>query len=320
MKIQRVLISSAAAKIPLLKAVRDALQHHAGEDADVAVIAGDAAPDVISAYFADEFWQMPRLSELAGEALLADLRARDIHAVIPTRDGELAFWAARREELAAAGIAVMVANPAAVEACTDKVRFAERLEDINLPAIPTELKVCEGEYPRVVKERFGAGSRGIGLNLSRAQAAEFAERMDQPIFQPFIEGEEFSIDAYFTRQGKCHGAIARRRMLVIGGESKITETVDDPHLLDLCRDTGEYLGLDGGHAVFQVIYTPQGHAYVVECNARFGGASSLSLAAGLPSFRWFLEEAETGAPITPFTPAPVPLRQVRYSEDLLIAP
>jgi carbamoyl-phosphate synthase large subunit len=55
---------------------------------------------------------------------------------------------------------------------------------------------------------------------------------------------------------------------------------------------------------------------LVECNPRFGGASSLSVEAGLDSFRWFLLEAGGHSlELTPFRRASRDLRLVRFAAD-----
>ena len=73
-----------------------------------------------------------------------------------------------------------------------------------------------------------------------------------------------------------------------------------------------------GHILFQVIKNGNGDFYFVECNARFGGASSLSVAAGLDSFYWFLlESGGVGLSDYAFVQSATPLRQIRYASDVI---
>ena len=67
----------------------------------------DVDPDCLAAGFVDAFWRMPRLSDLTTDALIGYCREHDIRMIVPTRDGELAWFAERRAALAAAGVAVM---------------------------------------------------------------------------------------------------------------------------------------------------------------------------------------------------------------------
>lgn len=217
----------------------------------------------------------------------------------------------------AGGISVMVSDQEAVTASLDKCRFAETLQEAGLPAIPTfaALEDLPVEYSAiVVKERMGAGSHSLGLNLDRAEASRWSDRLDRPIFQPWIPGTEFSIDSYVTMAGNYVGSIVRERVLVRHGESVVTTSVDSPELTSLGRAISEHLDIRG-HCVSQVIVTENG-PFVIETNARVGGASTLSFAAGLDSLAWFLDESRHRSFATPdFRPKKVPMTLVRGASD-----
>jgi len=283
------------------------------------IFGGDCDDTCLGREVVDSFWHMPRLEALTPAALIDFCREHDIRAIIPTRDGELAYFATHRDRLREAGIEVMVSPREAVENCIDKLRFAETLLNHGYPAIPTfeTPDACEGDS-LVVKERFGASHGKMRIDVDRqtalgAASGEFAA----PIFQPFIQGEEFSIDVFVAASRDAKGGIARRRDLVIGGESQITTTVDEPRLVDLCSAVAKSLGLRG-HAVFQALKDESGDVWIIECNARIGGASSLSIAAGLDSYYWFFAEA-AGLDVSdwPFRRAVTQLRQVRLPHDIV---
>ncbi len=140
----------------------------------------------------------------------------------------------------------------------------------------------------------------------------------QPIFQPFISGKEWSVDLYRTLTGTVKGCVARERNVVVGGESQVTTTVRYPALEKLCEDIAHRLNLYG-HAVFQVIETIPKTFYVIECNPRFGGASTASLAAGLNSFLWFFLECEgPNLDDYPFNRVEGEICQIRYPADKII--
>jgi carbamoyl-phosphate synthase large subunit len=307
-----LLISSVSGKVPLIQAVRKAA---AKLRPDIVVEGGDAAPSPVGAHFVDRFWHMPRLDELTVAQLIAHCHEAGVRLIVPSRDGELAWYAAAASELATAGIHVMVSAPEAIDACVDKLRFAE------LPGtIPTHRELpgsATGSW--VVKERFGAGSRSLGLNLTPDQARGHAAGLSEPIFQPHIAGHEVSADVYVDRLRRVKGVVVRTRDMVVNGESRITTTLEAPQVEAACRRVVSLLPFYG-HLVFQAIIDGTGGVQLIECNARFGGASTLSLAAGLDTFYWLLLEAE-GADLAeyPFTyDARRPLRQVRHASDLVI--
>lgn len=310
-----VLLTSAGGKIPLLRALHAAARRL---DPEANVIAGDIDADVPSRYFADRFWRMPDLDTLDPESIISECRRRDIRTILPTRDGELAFWAGARPALEAAGVAVIVSRPESVALCLDKLAFADWGEAAGLPVIPAALQPESVPDPLlVVKERFGAGSRSIGIGLPPSEARRHATGLAEPLFQPLITGPEISIDAWLTSAGAVHGLVLRRRDRVVNGESQITTTFRDPGLEAQAADVLGRLGLSGP-VVMQAIVTETGLA-VIEVNARFGGASTASLSVGLDMLYWSLvERARPDAPLPAFDRLRGEIRQVRVSEDIVI--
>jgi len=310
------LVTSASRKVPLLKAVRQAQAKLGAQQDGGRLCVADSDIQCISRHFADAFWHMPPLKELSEEELVAQCRAEGIRFIVPTRDGELPFFARSKDRLREEGIAVMVSSARPVEICLDKLEFARTLRAMGFPVIPAETDPdLVGTDRLVVKERYGAGSCRIALNVTRSEAVAHAVKLQAPIFQPFVPGDEFSIDVYVSRDGECLGAIARRREVVRDGESQITRTVSYPLLESTCARLAERLNLYG-HAVFQAIVEESGAIQIIECNPRFGGASTLSVHAGLTSFLWFLCEGSGIDPrVFPFHRSSTELRQIRYPCD-----
>jgi carbamoyl-phosphate synthase large subunit len=213
----------------------------------------------------------------------------------------------------------MVAESESIKYCLDKVLFYQQCKCLSIPAIETgsSLDGLNAEC-FVVKERYGAGSHQIGLKLSSDQAKLHACQLSYPIFQPFIRGREYSIDAYVNKHGQVQGVVCRSRDIIANGESQVTTTVNDTVLERLCS---RYIGRLRlyGHVVLQVLVDEQGHMMVIECNARFGGASTLSIASGLDSFYWFLLESRgENLQQYPFYRSKQQLRQIRYPQDLIM--
>ena len=307
-----ILISSVSGKVPLINAVNQAAKKLGGD----LVEGGDAAADPLGRHFVDRFWRMPNLRDLTVETLIAHCRETGVGIIIPTRDGELSWYAAAAQKLAAADIHVMISAPEAIEHCVDKLRFAKLPGAISAH---TEL-TAEATGRWVVKERFGAGSRSIGLDLSPDEARAHARLLTSPIFQPFLTGREVSADMYIDRKGRLKGVVVRTRDLVTNGESQITTTLDAPAVEDACRKAIAGLSFYG-HLVFQAIIDSSGAVHLIECNARFGGASTLSASAGLDTFYWLLLESN-GADLAeyPCTYDPRrPLRQIRHAQDIVCA-
>jgi carbamoyl-phosphate synthase large subunit len=312
-----VLITSAARKVPLVESYRAAL---AASGRIGRVFVADADPECVARRFADEYWEMPRLDVLPTDALVTFCRENGIRLIVPTRDGDVKYFAQHRDALVDAGVHVMVASAESVRDCLDKLAFARRCEAARIAAIPTfaSLKdaraVLGDEMRLVVKERFGAGSRAAGLGLDPERAERYADTLWAPIFQPLAEGVEYSVDLYVNRCGQVVDAVPRIRTRVHAGESFISETVDAPRLIDQSVQLADSFRLRG-HNVLQAF--ADGDAFrFIECNPRVGGASSLGFRAGLESPRWSIEEAFGHTPEPRLGSYRRGLRLVRHTVDL----
>jgi len=313
--VSHVLITSISKKVPLIKCVKNASSRLTDRKK---VFGADIDPSCVGRYFVEEFWEMPRLDELPPEDLIAYCQKQEINSIIPTRDGELLYFSKHSEQLRQHGIHVMTSCEESVRIACDKVLFYNTLREMKIAAIETYNKLSDFESPHCVsKERYGAGSSSIGIRLSKKDAEEHARSLNHPVFQPYIEGKEISVDLYIDRSGHAKGVILRYREKVVEGESQVTTTFRDEHLEVQCVRLAEDLNLYG-HVMFQLIQQENlPIRYFLECNARFGGASTLSLAAGLDSFYWFFQEVDGCVPSC-FQRAPDEKTLVRHAEDLIL--
>jgi carbamoyl-phosphate synthase large subunit len=311
-----IMVTSISKKVPLIKALRKANLKLGNQGK---IIGADASNNIIGKYFVDDFWLMPQFNKIKVEEFISYCLNQKISCIIPSRDGELAFFAENKDVFEQNGIKIMISGFESVNTCLDKLLFYQRANALGFPAIRTVEDInLLPDGALVVKERFGAGSRKIGLNIKRETAIIHGTNLENPIFQPYVVGKEASIDVYVNKQGKTKGVVTRTRDLVVDGESQVTTTFRDKDLEQLCVSLAEKLNIYG-HAVFQVIINEHNEFHIIECNNRFGGASTLSLAAGLDSFYWFLLEC-LGEDIDkyPFIRTSGDKKQIRFAENLII--
>ncbi|MCT4614484.1 MAG: ATP-grasp domain-containing protein [Marinifilaceae bacterium] len=304
-----ILVSSISDKIPLIKDLRKSIE---SLKADVKIIGADASTNITGKYFVDQFWNMPSLNQLNVVDLLEYCNNNDIVYIIPTRDGELSYFAEHKSFLLEHGIHVMVSDPNVIEICNNKFLFYEK--DATGLCIPTYDDIenfSASSY--VVKENSGAGSLDIGVNLSKSKAIEKSQTFNSPIFQPYMSGSEVSVDLYISLTNEIY-CLTRYRSYVKNGESVITSAFHNKNIenkvMQFVRQFCFY-----GHIVIQLILNEQG-VHIIECNPRFGGASSLSIACGLDSFTWFLLESN-GLSIPQNVNLEYSLTQVRYADNYI---
>ena len=312
----KILVSSASQKVSLVRSLKDAA---AKISTDINVVAGDINPQVLSSFVADEFWVMPQTKEENIGNIISWCSENNIQFVVPSRDGELIFWAKNKALLAEHGINVMISSASSINRCLDKLEFSEFCVAENIPSIPSFENLDDCTSPLyVVKERFGAGSLSIGIALTKAESVEHAQGLINPIFQPFISGTELSADAYINNIGEVHGIILRTRDKVVNGESQITTTLHNLEIEEIVEDALTKLDVRG-HVILQLIVDDNNQPHIIECNSRFGGASTLAIKAGLDSFYWFLLES-IGEDLSsyPFRFKEEKIRQVRIPQDIYI--
>lgn len=309
-----VLVSCAGRKIPLVRAVMEASRRLSPE---IKVWAGDSDPAAPSGLIADGFLVLPKIESLNISMLRDIFISNRIGTIIPTRDGELSFWAEFAQYFHDYGIEVIVSAVEAIKISLDKKLFSEFGGLKALPIIPV-LESPEGFGSFVVKEQFGSGSASIGLNLDAGAAVRHAENLEFPIFQPYIKGDESSVDAWFDKNHKLKGLILRRRERIVNGESVVTTTYRDESLEAQCRLVLESMNLRGP-IVAQIIRDAEGQCHVIEVNARFGGASTASIAAGLDVWFWSLYEAGGGdVSDLPYNRINGEIRLVRANYDIYL--
>ncbi|MEH6588503.1 MAG: GNAT family N-acetyltransferase [Halioglobus sp.] len=310
-----VLVTSAACKAPLVRAMKTAVSKVNGK---LRVIAGDLDSNSPARFVADCFWTMPLTEPDQADKILEECKQRGIRLILPTRDGELAFWGERRELFAHQGITVAVSDAESVYRCLDKLEFARFGEEIGLSVIATseDLDSLDSEL-FVVKERYGAGSQSLGLRLDRDAALIHGKQLDRPIYQPFVQGQEISIDAWMDESFKPRGVVLRRRDQVVNGESQVTTTFRNPQFEATALAAFTALQLRGP-AVMQAMIDADGNMWIVECNARFGGASTAAIAAGLDMFYWNVLEKFSPDVVPSFNRIDGEVRQVRVPADIII--
>jgi carbamoyl-phosphate synthase large subunit len=306
-----VLILSAAAKVLLVRAFAVACHARGGR-----VFAADLGPDNAALFEADGAVFLPPSDAPQYPQVLSETCSRlGIRLVVPTRDGELAVLDRARERILAAGAAVLTPGSEALDICQDKRRFVAFCAQQGL-ATPRTYAVSQQpeQFPVFVRPVRGAGGKGARII---GRASDLPSDPDL-LVQDVETAPEFTIDVLCDLQGQPLQAVARRRLVVRAGEAVKARIQAAPELeaqaLTLCGALGLI-----GHNVVQAFDTPEAGARFIEVNPRFGGASNLSIQAGLASPERILQMLE-GRGDSAAAPRDIiqDLTMLRYSEDRLV--
>lgn len=306
-----VLILSVAAKVLLVQSFRAAVGPRGGR-----VLAADLGSDSAGLYFADGVVSLPR-TDSAGfaEALLRVCKDECVSLVVPTRDGELPVLAGLKGRFRSEGVEVLVADREVISVCGDKHRFVAACTRLGLK---TPRTWGSGEtpdaFPVFVRPRYGAG----GAGGQQIEAADWKLQGEDMLVQAFCPLAEYSVDVLMDLAGAPLQAVARRRLEVRAGEAVKSQVESAAVLTGAALDLCTGLGLVG-HNVVQAFWDGHGEPLFIEVNPRFGGASNLSIQAGLasPERLVMLAAGEEEAARRP-RPVRFGLTMLRYSQDLLV--
>lgn len=270
-----VLILSAAAKVPLVRAFIEAAHAREGK-----VFAADLGADNAAMFEADHALVLPR-SDAPDfiDTLVRVCGANQIGLIVPTRDSELGVLSAAKPTFVDAGVTVMAPGAAALAICQDKRRFVEFCASRGL-ATPHTYAAGEPpmRFPVFVRPVRGSGGKGAGRVDTLADLPTGRDLLVQDL----ATAPEYSIDALMDFSGRPLQAVARRRLVVRDGEAVKSRTEDLADLVDQALGLCSALGLVG-HNVVQAFHSSEKGVQFIEINPRFGGASNLSIQAGLAS-------------------------------------
>lgn len=312
-----ILITSASRKVGLIKAFQRALTEEEGGQ----VIAVDASPRSAALYFADKSFIVPAgLDDKFSDGIKNICRENDIKLIIPTRDEELPFFAARKDDLRKQGITVMVPDLGVVETCRDKRLFIDFCMK-NEFAVPKTYNTSEldkvTDFPIFIKERFGKGSRNIFLIKSRSELELVLKMMDDPIIQGHIDAKEYTVDLFADLFGNVISVVPRERISILGGESFVGKTQKEWNIITESIRLARALGLTGHNTIQCFLH--DGSVKFIEVNPRYGGGANLGFAAGAFTPRYLIRVIlgkEVRPEIGQFEDGYLMLR---YTEDIFLS-
>jgi len=306
-----VLITSAAAKVLLVQAFTKASVVRGGK-----VFTTDLQSTCAAACFSAGHFAVQRIDQAGAIEQIEEICASNaIRLIVPTRDGELSFFARHKERLRADGIVVLVPDQQVLDTCQDKRRFGARLREVGLPAIPEFDAAHIPKWPVFVRPAIGAGGRGAA-QVNRA--SNLPDNIESYLVHPLIAAREYSIDLLMDLTGqRAVQAVVRERLQIVSGESKVSTVVQHPALAAATMQLGAQLGLVG-HNTVQAFDDAERGIMFIEVNPRFGGASNCSIIAGLDSPDRILAMLADDPSAFETRPVRYGLTMLRYSQDVFV--
>jgi carbamoyl-phosphate synthase large subunit len=214
-----------------------------------------------------------------------------VDVVLPTVDAELRPLAYAREKFAAAGIALLLADAAALDLILDKLSLARHCAGVvrvpRTELFGPDVDPASWTYPAVVKPRTGSGSRGVVIVGSAAELTAL-DRSPSLIVQDFLPGEEYSVDVLAGTDGHVIASVPRIRARVDSGVSVGGRTVHDPEIEWFGRAVARATKITFVANV-QCKRDREGNPALLEVNPRIPGTLGLTIASGVDMPRLALD-------------------------------
>lgn len=282
---ENILILSAGRRVELVNCFKKAKERLGIEGNIVAADCSDLAPAL---YFADRSVIVPRIDTGMEyvDAVIDICNSEDICLIIPTIDTELILLSRQKKYIERHTKAkVLVSDIDVIKVCRDKTNTQKFLEEhgFKVPRMLTEEEIQTGnvEFPLFIKPLDGSSSVNAFKVRNKRELSTYLELIDKPMVQEFMEGVEYTIDAFLDFDSNLITIVPRIRIATRSGEIAKGRIVRDSEITkDVKRLLAELKPI--GHITVQCMKTKRGVEYI-EINPRFGGGAPMSIMAGADS-------------------------------------
>lgn len=285
MESYNILILSVGRRVELVSCFRGAAKKLNIKSIIVGCDCQETAPAL---YFSDKIYIMPKISDpLYVDSIIDACNQNDISLIVPTIDTDLLLLSRKREEIENRTTAkLLISDEHVIEVCSNKTKTQTFLEanDFKVAHMYTEEELTrpmELAYPLFIKPQDGSSS----INAFKVNSAEelhiYKKLVKKPLVQAFVEGEEFTVDAFMDFNSNIITIVPRLRMATRSGEISKGRIIKDREIINEVKRLLTVLK-PIGHITVQCIKSKRSVKFI-EINPRFSGGAPMSIASGADS-------------------------------------
>lgn len=284
MKEFNILFLSAGRRVELIKQFKEAANEL---NIKSKLISVDSSPTAPAFYFTDAFYIVPSIHDNEYVSTLIKIcHKENIHLIIPTIDWDLLRIAQNKEKIEnETNAKVLVSNEDVISICLNKMTTHEFFEKkgFDSPNIISNqaLDMKDYVFPLFIKPFDGSSSIHSFKVNSNIELDFFRQYVKNPMVQEFIDGEEFTIDAFLDFNSKILSIVPRKRMAVRSGEISKGMISKDQSIINQVKELLDTLK-PIGQVTIQCFKTKDSIKFI-EINPRFGGGAPMSFKAGANS-------------------------------------
>lgn len=251
------------------------------------IVAGDCSNTAPALYFADRVCELPRINEPNYiESIIEVCNKENISLIVPTIDTDLLILAENKNRIEEQTDAkVLISDISVVKICRDKINTQRFLEEngFGIPKMYTDVELENGniQFPLFIKPKSGSSSINTFKVNNSNELKTYKSIIDQPIIQDFMEGEEYTVDAFLDFESTVITIVPRLRIATRSGEISKGKIIKDRQIINDVTKLMKVLK-PIGHITVQLMKTKKGIEYI-EINPRFGGGAPMSIQSGADS-------------------------------------
>ena len=279
----KLLFTSVGRRVELMQAFKNAAKEL---NIKLMIYGADYSDTAPALYFCDKQIKVCKISDSNYIPSLIDICKKEkIDALIPTIDTDLLILSQNKKEFEKVGTKVFISAEDKIRICRDKRDTAKFFESINLKSpIPVDdyTKYSSG-YPAFIKPKDGSSSINAYKVNDSSELETYAKEVPDYIVAPFIEGTEYTVDAFCDYEGNPLLITPRIRLAVRSGEVLKTQIAQDDKIIEETKQIINAFKPCGPITIQLIRQKNTNVDYFIEINPRFGGGAPLSMKAGADS-------------------------------------
>ena len=291
----KIILSSAGRRVELINCFRTAAKEIGCR---LEIIAIDAEPEWSPAcQIADAAYRVPKVAAPGYVDVVTGICMKhDVRFIVPTIDTELPVYADSRKVFESIGTEILLSRQPAISIARDKLKTSEMLAAYGIKTPKSWPAVCLNEmvelpsFPLMMKPVDGSCSSGIFIADTVQKIFDAKVNLDNYVAQELCKGDEYTVNAFYDRNGKWIACVPHFRKYIRGGEVCFAETKRVPEFTEIAKKLQNIFKGLWGNICFQGFLDKNLRATVFEINARFGGGYPICDQAGGTYVKWILQD------------------------------
>ena len=285
----KLIFTSLGRRVELIQAFRNA-SYQLG--VNLIIYGADVSDTAPALFFCDKQIKICKIEdENYIPSLLEICEKEKIDAIIPTIDTDLLVLSQNKGKFEKIGTKVFVSSEDRICICRDKRNTADFFESVGLksPKLFDDFKKYNLGFPAFIRPKDGSSSIDAHKVNNEEELELYSKEVPNYIVAPYINGTEYTVDAFCDYFGNPLLITPRIRLSVRAGEVSKTQIVQDERIItEALIVIGEFKPC--GPITIQLIRQQNTNDdYFIEINPRFGGGAPLSMKAGADSSLFLLK-------------------------------